>query len=664
MSFRLKTIFGIALIELSIMAILITVNQLNLGGTASSQLYERVRSTGDLFATMVADAVLSTDLATLDAMIENTLANDDLIYLRVRSASGVVLSEGGDPTKLAAEFREDANFDAALSDNRIDLSSTIQIAGQSFGSIEIGVSTLPVEAEMAGALRLNLIVALGGVALVALFGSILGSVLTRQLSSLRQGARMIAAGNLGYQIDVRGRDELADTAHCFNQMARKLAEDRDALELKQSELLEKRDRTNLIVDSLKEIAAEVADVNVPDTERDDEIGDMARATVVFRNAMAEVQAARAEQARLIHAFDQLDEQVAIFDEAGKVIFLNSAFRLFNAPVLEKLEDEFTYAGFLKEGLRQSAFPGAAGHEEAWLARRLSEISEDDVPVEIARAPDRTLLVTRTSVEGIGMVISASDVTELKTSQAQLIQASKLATLGEMATGIAHELNQPLGVIRMAANNSLKRIQKGSVDPEYLVGKLTRMSEQTERAAQIINHMRIFGRTADGEDRTFDLVQSLESACNLMSKQLQLAGIALETDLPEQPMLVAGQQIMFEQVIMNLISNARDAIEGNAVPEGVSAHVRVTLNKDESTDEQVSVLVEDTGGGIPDAVLERLFDPFFTTKEPGKGTGLGLSISYSIIREMGGTISVCNTNAGAQFRIDLPTSRADVEERAA
>ncbi|MEM7213692.1 MAG: HAMP domain-containing protein, partial [Pseudomonadota bacterium] len=590
MSFRLKTILGIALIELSVMAILITVNQLNFGGTASTQLFERVRSTGALFSTMVADAVISIDLATLDAMIENSLTSDELVYIRVRNATDVVLSANGDPLALEQAFVADIDFQSALTDHRIDLSSPIFIAGQNFGFVEIGVSTLRVEEEMASALRWNMIVAAIGMSLVAVFGYLLGSILTAQLSSLREGARMITSGDLGYQIDVRGRDELADTASCFNTMAITLAEDRAELEQRQAELLAKRDRTNSIVESMKEIAKGAENVDVPDSERFDEIGDMARATVVFRDAMQQVQKARAEQARLIHAFDQLDEQVAIYGEDGGVIFLNAAFRLFNADVIDNLPDVFTRREFLEAGLRHGAYPEAVGREAEWLQGRMDWSEGSKPPSEVARAPERTLLVRATDVEGIGTVISSSDITELKVSQAQLVQASKLATLGEMATGIAHELNQPLGVIRMASNNCIKRIQKGSLDADYLVGKLQRMSEQTERAAQIIDHMRIFGRKADSTDQVFSVAEAAQNACNLMLPQLTGDGVAVQTDLGERDVLISGQQVMFEQIILNLLGNARDAIKSNA-EDG-----QILVSIDSTDVDVVSVLVEDTGGG--------------------------------------------------------------------
>jgi len=642
MSFRLKIILGIALIELSVMAILTTVNQLNYGGTASAQLYQRAHATSELFATMVADAVISIDLATLDAMTENTLATDGLTYLRVRNQDGTVLSTQGDSTVLALPFRADGSFETALDDHRIDISAPIEIAGQSYGVVEIGVSTLAVEAGMASALRWNVLVGLTGMSLVALFGYVLGSALSRRVSSLRHGAEMIASGDLGFQIEVRGRDELADTARCFNHMATTLAADRAALDEKQAELIDNRDRTALIVDSMKAIAAGAQTIEVPECDRLDEIGDMARATTVFQDAMREVQAVRAEQARLIHAFDQVGEQVAIYDKDGRSIFLNTAFRLANAHLIEKLPNGFCYEEYLSEGCRQGVFPDAIGREAEWVAGRLASMTE------ISRSVGRTLLVRRTRVDGIGLVVSASDVTELKVSQAQLIQASKLATLGEMATGIAHELNQPLGVIRMASSNCIKRIGKGQMDADYLVGKLQRMADQTERAAQIINHMRIFGRTAENEASQFDIVASVGSACALMSKHLLMAGVTLHQNFEALTAKVSGHQVMFEQVILNLLSNACDAVlETGKEDAAVYASV---VTGDEG---RVSIMIEDTGPGVPETVLDRLFDPFFTTKEPGKGTGLGLSISYGIIRDMGGTIAATNTDRGARFRIDLP-----------
>jgi len=651
-SFRLKTILGIAMIELTVMAVLIGINQFSLGGSATTQLYQRAETTVHVFANAVSDAVISTDLATLDATIATALSNGELTYLRIKNVNGVVLSEGGDAAALAAPFIRDADFDAARSDHLIDIDLPIAFGDTVYGYIELGLSTFSVEEEIAQALRWNVIVAILGMSLVAIFGYGLGTMLTRQLHWLRKGARTIAEGNLDCQIHVRGRDELADTARCFNDMAWTLARDRRVLQTQQDELLEKKARVEVLVGCLRDVADKCDNVQVPDTDRADEIGEMARATVVFRAAMEAIEHARVEQQRLISAFDQVDEQVAIFGTDDTILFVNAAFRAFNRSILEALPEDFTLRGFLEEGLDQGAFP-AVENKQRWMKEQLTR--EQGTPREIRRAPDRILLTVQSQVDGIGTVLSAKDVTELRHSEHQLIQASKLATLGEMATGIAHELNQPLGVIRMASTNCVKRIDKGKADLEYLRGKLERVGEQTERAAQIINHMRVFGRKAEGISEPFDLRQSLEEMSALARTQLHTQDISLRLSLPDEPAIVLGEKVIFEQVLLNLVSNARDAIEGSGASQG-----KISITADFATDEGHVIEVRDTGGGVPEGLLDKLFEPFFTTKEPGKGTGLGLSISFGTIRDMAGVISVTNEGAGACFRIVLPDASLEGE----
>ncbi len=652
MSFRLKTILGIAMIELTVMALLIGINQFALGGSATAQLYQRAEATARVFSNAVSDAVIATDLATLDATIETAVGSEELTYLRVRSPEGIVLSEGGASDALAVPFQRDTSFETARTDHVIDIDLPITVEGATFGVIELGLSTLSVEEEIAAALRWNVIVAMIGMSLVAVFGYGLGSILTHQLSGLRKGAREIAAGNLDCQIRVRGRDELADTALCFNEMARNLSQDRAVLQSQRNTLLAKKDRVGVIVDCMRQISNNKDGVDVPDTDRPDEIGDMARATVVFQNAMHAVEQARQEQQRLISAFDQLDEQVAIFGTTGEVLFLNRAFRAFNTPILEGLPEDFTLERFLQAGCAADAFPEASGDQDAWIRDQLGR--ENGTPQEIKRAPDRILLTVQTDVEGVGVVWSAQDVTELRHNEHQLIQASKMATLGEMATGIAHELNQPLGVIRMAASNCVKRIEKDKFDAEYFKTKLLRMGEQTERASQIINHMRVFGRKAEGTMEPFDLRASLTEMVTLARAQLQTLDVSLKLSLPDVGEgTVLGEKVIFEQVLLNLFSNARDAIDAQ---DGRGGTVQVEAEFD--TPDGHVLRIMDSGGGIPDTVLDKLFEPFFTTKEPGKGTGLGLSISFGTIRDMGGLITAHNEGEGACFTITLPVAQID------
>ncbi len=246
-----------------------------------------------------------------------------------------------------------------------------------------------------------------------------------------------------------------------------------------------------------------------------------------------------------------------------------------------------------------------------------------------------------------------DISERKKQQAQLIQASKLATLGEMATGVAHELNQPLNVIRMAADSTLERVEDGEFDADYLLGKLERISAQTERAAAIIDHMRIFGRKSDEKPRPIDPREAIENALGLMGEQLRLREIEVETALPEHCRNVAGHAVQLEQVLLNLIGNARDAIETNCRAPGAPRKISFAV-EDTGSENTVKLTVKDSGGGIPEDIIPRIFEPFYTTKATGKGTGLGLSISYGIISDMSGVIEAANTEDGARITIILPT----------
>ncbi len=249
---------------------------------------------------------------------------------------------------------------------------------------------------------------------------------------------------------------------------------------------------------------------------------------------------------------------------------------------------------------------------------------------------------------LNMLGVVQDITESKNMQAQLIQSSKMATLGEMATGVAHELNQPLNVIRMAVNNIQRKSQNNNADPAYLSDKLSKIDSQVDRATAIIDHMRIFGRKADTTPAVLDSKQMVDAALGLIGGQLRLADVAVTIESPEACPLIRGHQVQVEQVLLNLIGNARDAL--NDKTDG-DRRIAITIGEDIGN---VYIALEDNGGGIAPDDLPRIFEPFFTTKEVGQGTGLGLSISYGIINDMGGSLSVANTEDGARFLITLPT----------
>jgi PAS domain S-box-containing protein len=271
--------------------------------------------------------------------------------------------------------------------------------------------------------------------------------------------------------------------------------------------------------------------------------------------------------------------------------------------------------------------------------------EHEFPVEVAIEKYSLSVAGSGGASFVGFI---RDITERKKAAAQIIHASKLATLGEMSTSVAHELNQPLNVIRMAAGNSRRKISNGSAEFEYLNGKLERIEEQAARAAAIINHMRMFGREATEPPVSIDPRNVVTNALDLMGEQLRLDGIEIVTEFAKDCASVLAHTIQIEQVILNLLSNAKDAM---AESDG-EAKIILQVFED---DEGVHITSEDTGGGIPEDILPRIFEPFYTTKKMGKGTGLGLSVSYGIIHDANGTIVAENTDDGARFTITLPNA---------
>jgi len=254
-----------------------------------------------------------------------------------------------------------------------------------------------------------------------------------------------------------------------------------------------------------------------------------------------------------------------------------------------------------------------------------------------------------------LLVTTSDITKRLEAEQQLIQASKMATLGEMATGVAHELNQPLSVIKTASSFIIKKIDRDeALQPEILHTMLVKVDTNVDRASRIINHMRQFARKTDMALDKIAINDVLLSACEIFSQQLKVRGITVVKDLDQGLPKVHADPDRLEQVFINLLLNARDAIEEKVSQSGQSVHEdQITLKTYQNLG-LVMAEVCDTGMGIPKHVADKIFEPFFTTKEVGKGTGLGLSISYGIVKDCGGTIQALPVpDQGACFRVSFP-----------
>jgi two-component system C4-dicarboxylate transport sensor histidine kinase DctB len=244
---------------------------------------------------------------------------------------------------------------------------------------------------------------------------------------------------------------------------------------------------------------------------------------------------------------------------------------------------------------------------------------------------------------------------LKSTLEELVQAGKMAALGQMSTGITHELNQPLTALRTLSDNALTLLQRGRIDETK--ANLRVISDLIERMGKITAQLRRFARKSPPDLRAVPIGLSVSNALFLIEPRLRKEAVGLEYDKSGAPSYVFADANRLEQVLLNLFANALDAM---AHSERRQLTVTVQTDADHST-----ITVGDTGEGISQVAQAHLFEPFFTTKEQGKGLGLGLAISVGILREFGGTLKGVNRHGGgAEFIITLRTAaQEDVVETA-
>jgi signal transduction histidine kinase len=542
MSFRLKTILGIALIEAVLLLLLIWSSLGYLRTSNEDELSKRAQTVVHLFGTTTRDAILSTDVATLESAVQEVLKNPSVEYARVRGRQGVVLAEGGRAELLQRPFHAETGFDSEH-DGMLDVAENIVVANTPYGRVEIGLSTGSLAEVLASARQRMEIIALVEMAMVALFSFALGTYLTRGLAKLQQASRHIAAGELTYRLDIRGKDELAETAQSFNRMSSQLQDAKSRRDHVEAQLAQHQEHLELLV-----------------TQRTSELT-LANNTLRVTNSALQAEKARQEE----------------------------------------------------------------------LIRKLAEAHN------------------------------------------QLLQSEKMASIGQLAAGVAHEINNPigfvnsnLGTLKLYVENLLMALSayeknegemtvetravltalKQQIDLVYLredvANLLSESMDGLQRVKRIVQDLKDFSHVDEAEKQSANLERGLDSTLNVVWNELkyktevikEYAGIPSIMCMPAQ----------LNQVFMNLLMNAGQAIE---------EHGRITIRTGQEG-ENVWVEVEDTGKGISPEHLKHIFDPFFTTKPVGSGTGLGLSLSYGIVQKHGGRIEVKSTQGkGTTMRVWLP-----------
>src|SRR2546422_3136021 len=345
------------------------------------------------------------------------------------------------------------------------------------------------------------------------------------------------------------------------------------------------------------------------------------AAVVIANARFFEMVRRAKE-QWETAFDALSEGIAVVDDEGRVRRANRALAGLLGVALPSVVGASLGEALLgkSHGLADLLAAARRGERPAPLVARSDRLRRA-LRVNAARIPGAT---TEQST-----VVLVEDVTEQQALETQLVQSEKLAAVGQLVSGVAHELNNPLTSIAGLSEFLLEQKELGKKDR----GHLQVIQEQAERAGRIVRNLLTFARKGSAERVPVDLNDVIRRTLSLTAYDLKLKDISVERELSGALPDVFGDRHGLQQVVLNLVTNAAHAVAEN--PRERPRQITVST----WFDGQVHLRVADTGPGIPDEIVQSVFTPFFTTKEPGKGTGLGLSITYSIVESHGGQITL-------------------------
>ena len=368
----------------------------------------------------------------------------------------------------------------------------------------------------------------------------------------------------------------------------------------------------------------------------------------------------------------LQEQVGKSEEKYRTLFNSDPHPIFildsrTFSILDTNQRTQDSYGYTREELLGRMFLALGDESDEELAEGLQSLSRDRSLLYTKRRHYRkdgkpfyvNVNISHAKYGDKDVVIAATtDITESVEKETQLIQASKMTTLGQMAAGIAHEINQPLNVILVCADYFAKMVERGQKIPEEdLVSMTQDIVSNVQRASGIIQHMRDFARQSEVSRGKVDINDPIRDVFKVLGHQLKMHRVELHLDLdPDIPFIMADHNRL-EQVFINLVTNAVDAMEEKCdIPEYKEEEKMLTI-RSFSENDKVVVTVTDNGIGMSSEVIAKLFEPFFTTKKVGKGTGLGVSISYGIVQDYDGVIDIdSRVGKGTTFTLRFPATR--------
>jgi PAS domain S-box-containing protein len=591
MSYRLKTILGVALIEAILLTVMIWNNIEILTNSVEDGLTKRAVTTTRLFADAAKDAVISSDLATLDSLVDKLTKNPDLTYVRVLGPNNVVLAKASaQPHSIPSSFKADSSY-RSTDDGVYDAFTEITEAGKMFGRVEIGFSIAPLTATVENAKRNSTSLAIAEMIIVALFSFGLGLYLTRRLRQLTKASGQIAKGEFEYQLEVHGKDELAETEAAFNTMSQQLSSLYD-------QVAEDRNRLRTIIDASLD-----AIIEIDPRGRIVEFNPAAE-TIFGYSREAAIGASLTETIIPKHLRDVHLNRVENWLKTGKGASLGARIEL---PAIRANSEEF--------------------------------------PVEI-------VICAESTATGPIFIAYIRDITEQKLLEAEILEAKNQAEAAnaiksEFLAMMSHEIRTPIN----AVIGSLSLLQDTQLDSKQ--SELTHTGRRSSEALLgIINDILDFSKMEAGKfvfnASPLKISDIVDTVMVVVAPQAKDKRISIKTNISEHlPQRLVGDEGRVRQVLLNLVGNAIKFTDTGSVT------IEVSLTAECEHDATIRFDVLDTGIGISTEYHDELFHKFTTLRPDYEqkygGTGLGLTISKMLVDLMEGDIGFNSTlGEGSQF----------------
>lgn len=553
-----------------------------------------------------------------------------------------------DPSWRGRDLSEDAGvMDSLVAGKKVyHYGAPLQFTGYDWGHIYIGISLRNFNAQMKQTYITILSLSLLSLLIAAVLSYFFARRLTEPIRSLRETTLQIMQGNLSARSNLPLNDEVGDLAASFNKMTDQMVDSQKSLRDAYNELEQYRNNLEGIVRRrTEELTAANQRLQQELTER--------RRT---EQALAESE----QRYRII--FETAGNANMIIEEDQVVIMVNAAFETLSGRSKQDIEGKKKWEDFFAADDYRKI--------QHQLARRAGAAKSDPEEYEASFTDGnghlRTVYLAAAGVPGTGQtIISLVDLTEIKKLEAQLLQSQKMEAIGQLAGGIAHDFNNILTAVIGFASLLKMRVKKD----ETLISLIDPILSSGEKASRLTHGLLAFSRKQIIEPKHVDLNEIVRKTEHLLVRLLG-EEVELGISLAAEPVTIFADPGQMEQILLNLSTNARDAMsEGGylylSTRTAVITRERLTDQQgEEKKSGKYAVLsVSDTGTGMSKEAIEHIFEPFYTTKEVGKGTGLGLAIVYGVIKQNNGFINVLSEpGMGATFEIYLPLVKAEAEAK--